>query len=36
MTDASVARGIAFGLALSVPVWIGLAYLTWWATGVFR
>lgn len=29
--DTDAARGIALGMALSVPIWLGLAGLAWWA-----
>lgn len=29
--DTDAARGIALGMALSVPLWLGLAGLAWWA-----
>lgn len=29
--DTDAARGLLIGLALSVPVWVGLGALAWWA-----
>lgn len=29
--DGDAMRGIALGMALSVPLWFGLAGLAWWA-----